>query len=372
MAAVGRAFTAHTGTPAIPRGRRVVGVAASLGSGVPPSRRRRDRPVRVFLVGRKADDVLATSAFSTPPAMDDDDDDDAPSTSGRIVLDDAAILRGFDLDPALGAWITARFLFIWTAFGYLSVPTLALLEGVDDVSALRTPHLALALVVAEIGKLGATSLMLRSELAGAASASSAADPWARWRCYPNRASMGADALRGVAFGLAASVAARLTDAAINGVNAEADGGAGGGALALLDTAGDTAGDYSLAVFSLVLSSCAIAPVLEELFFRGFALPACERTVGNAWLSVTCTAGLFAAVHFSVKDAPSLFVAGCFFGLAAVDANGRAGVDANRRDGATGVREDGKDGRVVGLAAPTAAHATFNAGVLLEAMLRSRG
>ena len=63
MAAVGRAFTAHVATPAIPRGRRVVGVAASLGSGVPPSRRRRDRPVRVFLVGRKADDVLATSAF---------------------------------------------------------------------------------------------------------------------------------------------------------------------------------------------------------------------------------------------------------------------------------------------------------------------
>ena len=299
----------------------------------------------------------------------DDDDDDAPSTSGRVV-DDAAILRGFDLDPALSAWITARFLFIWTVFGYLSVPTLALLEGVDDVSALRTSHLALALVVAELGKLGATSLMLRSELAGAPSASSAAsDPWSRWRRYPNRASVAADALRGVAFGSAASVAARLADAAVDAVNAEAShaGAPGGGALALLD--GEVGGSI---VVALVVSSCAIAPVLEELFFRGFALPACERTVGNAWLSVTCTAGLFAAVHFSVKDAPSLFVAGCFFGFAAVDANGRAGVDANRRDGATGVREDGKDGRVVGLAAPTAAHATFNAGVLLEAMLRSRG
>ena len=82
------------------------------------------------------------------------------------------------------------------------------------------------------------------------------------------------------------------------------------------------------------------------------------------------AGLFAAVHFSVEDAPSLFVAGCFFGLAAVDANGRAGGDANRRDGATGVRGGERDGRVVGLAAPTAAHATFNAGVLLEAVLHS--
>ena len=298
--------------------------------------------------------------------MDDDDDDDAPSTSGRVV-DDAAILRGFDLDPALSAWITARFLFIWTVFGYLSVPTLALLEGVDDVSALRTSHLALALVVAELGKLGATSLMLRSELAGAASASSAADPWARWRCYPNRASTGADALRGVAFGIAASVAARLADAAVDAVNAEAShaGAPGGGALALLD--GEVGGSI---VVALVVSSCAIAPVLEELFFRGFALPACERLVGNVWVSVTCTAGLFAAVHFSVEDAPSLFVAGCFFGLAAVDANGRRGGDANRRDGATGVRGGERDGRVVGLAAPTAAHATFNAGVLLEAVLHS--
>lgn len=292
--------------------------------------------------------------------MDDDDDDDAPSTSGRVV-DDAAILRGFDLDPALSAWITARFLFIWTVFGYLSVPTLALLEGVDDVSALRTSHLALALVVAELGKLGATSLMLRSELAGAPSASSPADPWARWRCYPNRASVAADALRGVAFGIAASVAARLADAAVD-AGAEADAGAaGGGALALLD------GEVGGSIVAIVVSSCAIAPVLEELFFRGFALPACERLVGNVWVSVTCTAGLFAAVHFSVDDAPSLFVAGCFFGSAAVDANGGAGGDANRRDGATRVRGGG---RVVGLAAPTAAHATFNAGVLLEAVLHS--
>ena len=294
---------------------------------------------------------------------DDDDDDDAPSTSGRVA-DDAAILRGFDLDPALGAWITARFLFIWTVFGYLSVPTLALLEGVDDVSALRTSHLAIALVVAELGKLGATSLMLRSELAGAGSASASADPWTRWRCYPNRASMGADARTGVAFGLAASVAARLVDVAVNGVDAEADGTAptARGALALLDAVSHR-GDFFFALAALVLSSCAIAPVLEELFFRGFALPACERTVRNVACSVACTAGLFAAVHFSFKDAPSLFVAGCFFGASAVDANRR---DANRRDGVGG------DGRVVGLAAPTAAHATFNAGVLLEAMLRSRG
>ena len=49
MAAVGRAFTAHAAAPATPRGRRVV---APRRSPKPLSRRRRDRPVRVFLVGR--------------------------------------------------------------------------------------------------------------------------------------------------------------------------------------------------------------------------------------------------------------------------------------------------------------------------------
>ena len=52
------------------------------------------------------------------------------------------------------------------------------------------------------------------------------DPWARWRCYPNRARRGRMRERASRSGLAASVAARLADAAINGVNAEVDGGPG--------------------------------------------------------------------------------------------------------------------------------------------------
>ena len=89
----------HPGDPARSSGRRV---AASLGSGVPPSRRRRDRPVRVS----SSDEKPMMSSRRAPSRRlprddDDDDDDDAPSTSGRIVLI-AAILRGFDLDPALG------------------------------------------------------------------------------------------------------------------------------------------------------------------------------------------------------------------------------------------------------------------------------
>jgi hypothetical protein len=39
-----------------------------------------------------------------------------------------------------------------------------MLEGVDDAAALRTSHLALALVASECGKLGGTTTMLNAEL----------------------------------------------------------------------------------------------------------------------------------------------------------------------------------------------------------------
>ena len=139
----------------------------------------------------------------------------------------------------------------------------------------------------------------------------------------------------------------------------------GGALALL-AYGQTDGHAGLATVALITSSCVLAPATEELFFRGFVLPACDRVVGNVAVSIAATAGLFAAVHFSPRDAASLFAAGCAFGAAAVDwdsstkkMNASDASDANATMGFT----------AAGLAVPTAAHATFNAGVLLEAVLR---
>ena len=130
------------------------------------------------------------------------------------------------------------------------------------------------------------------------------------------ASVADDVKRGVAFGLVASVAARLVDAIVNGGSDAADGPAGG-ALALL-AYGQTDGHAGLATVALITSSCVLAPATEELFFRGFVLPACDRVVGNVAVSIALTAGLFAAVHFSPRDAASLFAAGCAFGAAAVD------------------------------------------------------
>ena len=120
--------------------------------------------------------LVTARAASTPPAHPDDD---SPSTSGRI--DDASVR--FDLDPALAAWITARFLFIWISLGYLPVPILAMLEGVDDAAALRTSHLALALVASECGKLGGTTTMLNAELGASVDARNLADPRHGWTRY---------------------------------------------------------------------------------------------------------------------------------------------------------------------------------------------
>ena len=321
----------------------------------PPSRPVTHRPVST------SPRLVTARAASTPPAHPDDD---SPSISGRI--DDASVR--FDLDPALAAWITARFLFIWISLGYLPVPILAMLEGVDDAAALRTSHLALALVASECGKLGGTTTMLNAELGASVDARNLADPRHGWTRYfldekVQWASVAEDVKRGVAFGLVASVAARLVDAIVHG-GSDADGPAGG-ALALL-AYGQTDGHAGLATVALITSSCVLAPATEELFFRGFVLPACDRVVGNVAVSIAATAGLFAAVHFSPRDAASLLAAGCAFGAAAVDwdssskkMNASDASDANATMGFT----------AAGLAAPTAAHATFNAGVLLEALLR---
>jgi membrane protease YdiL (CAAX protease family) len=210
--------------------------------------------------------------------------------------------------------------------------------------------------------------MLNAELGASVDARNLADPRHGWTRYfldekVQWASVAEDVKRGVAFGLVASIAARLVDATVNGGDA-ADGPAGG-ALALL-AYGQTDGHAGLATVALITSSCVLAPATEELFFRGFVLPACDRVVGNVAVSIAATAGLFAAVHFSPRDAASLFAAGCAFGAAAVDWDSSSKV-MNASDASDASATMGFT--AAGLAVPTAAHATYNAGVLLEAVLR---
>ena len=359
MAAVARAFHARCTAPSAVRHRRTRASRVGAPRTDHPRRPPPARPVTHRPVSTTRLRLVTARAASTPPAHPDDD---SPSTSGRI--DDASVR--FDLDPALAAWITARFLFIWISLGYLPVPILAMLEGVDDAAALRTSHLALALVASECGKLGGTTTMLNAELGASVDARNLADPRHGWTRYfldekVQWASVAEDVKRGVAFGLVASVAARLVDAIVNGGSDAADGPAGG-ALALL-AYGQTDGHAGLATVALITSSCVLAPATEELFFRGFVLPACDRVVGNVAVSIAATAGLFAAVHFAPRDAASLFAAGCAFGAAAVDWDA-----SSKKMNASGASAT-MGFTAAGLAVPTAAHATFNAGVLLEALLR---
>jgi membrane protease YdiL (CAAX protease family) len=57
-----------------------------------------------------------------------------------------------------------------------------------------------------------------------------------------------------------------------------------------------------------LSAVVLAPVCEEVLFRGLLYPALKRKIGIG-LSMILTAGLFALVHWHLQTFPPLFVLG---------------------------------------------------------------
>lgn len=58
----------------------------------------------------------------------------------------------------------------------------------------------------------------------------------------------------------------------------------------------------------------LAPIAEEILFRGLALPVLARHIGTAG-ALVATAALFAAVHMNAAASAPLFVLGLVFGLA---------------------------------------------------------
>ena len=237
----------------------------------------------------------------------------------------------FDVDDALSAWILLRYVFLWVVFGYVAAPAWAQARGVPTPADLPPVELALVLAAAEVGKLAAVALMLRSELGP----DSPAAPWSRERRRVDPPSLA----RGLAFGILASVAARAVDAslvAVTGSNPTPDDASSDALFAALRAA----------PYVVVFASALVAPASEELFFRGYLLPATTRRV-PAPFAVALVAALFAALHFNPSETPALFVAGCAFGAAAAGGGG-------------------------GLAAATTAHVAYNAGVLAETALKGGG
>lgn len=267
-----------------------------------------------------------------------DDEKDFENEESR---GDAARLapKTFDVDDATSAWVLCRFAFIWVVFGYVAVPAYALLVE-TSVMDLTPKTQAAALLASEAGKLVATNAMLDAELGPTRTP--------RRRCFRSADSRNLwnthDVALGVACGALASVAARAADG-ITRVSV-LDETVAAASSSALDLFASIRGD-AFALVAAAAASALVAPAAEELFFRGFLLPAvCERFRkngrGNDLAAVAVVAATFAAAHFSPSDFPALFVAGAVFGAASLGSRTRGG-----------------------LVAPFLAHAIFNALVLAE-------
>jgi membrane protease YdiL (CAAX protease family) len=78
---------------------------------------------------------------------------------------------------------------------------------------------------------------------------------------------------------------------------------------LSDRAGDTLGWVVLGLMVVF-----VAPVVEELFYRGLVLRSLEKRRWPRWAVVVGSAALFAAMHFQVLQFPGLFVFGVVLAL----------------------------------------------------------
>jgi hypothetical protein len=67
-------------------------------------------------------------------------------------------------------------------------------------------------------------------------------------------------------------------------------------------------------YYLIALAVAIAPVAEEILFRGIVLPVLARHTGTLW-ALVASAAVFAALHMNLAAAAPLFILGLVLGLA---------------------------------------------------------
>jgi len=72
--------------------------------------------------------------------------------------------------------------------------------------------------------------------------------------------------------------------------------------------------WSLRV-SILIMAVAVAPLVEELLFRGLLQSTIRSFVDRPWVAITLTSTLFAMVHQNVEHWPALFVLGAGMGHA---------------------------------------------------------
>ena len=62
-----------------------------------------------------------------------------------------------------------------------------------------------------------------------------------------------------------------------------------------------------------LTLCLLAPLVEELVFRGAVLRSLLGSLGNRWAAITLSAVIFAAVHLNPVQMPHAFLVGLLLG-----------------------------------------------------------
>ena len=228
-------------------------------------------------------------ARATPDRVDDTADDRTVTAADAFcALDSGAVTE-----------TSLRFAYVWVALGYVAPGAVASALHIDvsDASALDAralTTLAVILLACESAKAAFTVRALERVGANAEFRLDAAG-----------------AARGAAFGVLAAVLARAVDYAYDAMISRDGAGASGGSVASFMASGDVA-----VVATTVVASCAVAPFLEELFFRHFLLRTIEAKTQSRAVASVVSSAIFAGAHFSAHDVPSLFACGAVFASAA--------------------------------------------------------
>ena len=287
---------------------------------------------------RSACSRIAASPAAKTPARRARRQPRRSATSGRVDGEDGGEDTATKNDDALMGEVfraldsgaitetSLRFAYAWTALGYVVPGAVASAVGVDvsDASALddrALMTLAVILLACEGAKAAFTTRTLDRVGANATFRLDAAET-----------------ARGVAFGILAAVVARGVDYACDAlVSRDVMNGAPVSGAASFMTSGD-----AMVVATTVAASCAVAPFLEELFFRHFLLRTIEAKTKSRVIAIVGSSAVFAGAHFSAHDAPSLFACGAVFAAAATSS------------------------RTFGVS--IVAHGVYNASVLIESSL----
>jgi membrane protease YdiL (CAAX protease family) len=75
----------------------------------------------------------------------------------------------------------------------------------------------------------------------------------------------------------------------------------------------------LVIYATLIAAVVVAPICEEIFFRGFLLPGLQRSM-PAWLAIGLSSLIFAAAHASPGSFALLFILAIFLGILRVATN----------------------------------------------------